>query len=198
MGRTRADWLGDLPSISADRIGLSSGRVPDFDAGKSIESLHIRGDNDPASRQCSGGDDEVVGTSRVTGFADRDQQLGVRASDGEVVADDRQIVDDVIEELAPRTSTFAGRNLDTDAELGDGDGCNGGFVVVSDQYVQVERGAFGFDEDVGVQQEQRQNRSSAASWSRKAVISPLQSTSTRWRRRSAFASAPLAVFAGSS
>jgi hypothetical protein len=99
--------------------------VPDFDAGKAFESLHVRGDHDPAGRQCSGGDDEVVGTSRATGFADRDQQLGVCASDGEVVSDDRQIVDDVIEELAPGTSTFAGRDVDPDAELGDGDGCNG-------------------------------------------------------------------------
>ena len=107
--------------------------MPDFDARKAIESLRVRGDNDPAGRQCSGGDDEVVGASRATGFADRDQQLCVCASDGEVVADDGQIVDDVIEELAPRTSTFAGRDLDPDAELGDGDGCNGGLVVVSDQ-----------------------------------------------------------------
>jgi len=139
-----------------------------------------------------------VGASLATGFTDRDQQFGVRASNCEVVADDRQAVDDVIEELAPRTSTLAGRELDSDAEFGDRDRCNGGLVVVTDQVVEIERCAFGLDEDAGVQQEQRQNRSSVVNWFRKATSSPLQSVSTRWRRRSAFASAPVATIAGSS
>lgn len=139
-----------------------------------------------------------MGTSLTAGCADCDQQFGVRASNCEVVADDRQAVDDVIEEPTPRTSTFAGRDPDPDAEFGDRDRGNGGLVVVIDQVVQVERCAFDFDEDVGVQQEQRQNRSSVVSWSRKATSSPLQSVSTRWRRRSALASAPVAAIAGSS
>ena len=42
-------------ATTADRVGSSSGRVPDFDAGKAIESLHVRCDHDPAGRQCSGG-----------------------------------------------------------------------------------------------------------------------------------------------
>ena len=184
--------------VAAVRIGYLSGRASDFDAGKMIETLPVRGDHSPASRPCGSGDDEVVGTSRASGFADRDQQFGVHAGNCEVVADDRQAVDDVIEELAPRTSTFAGRDLDSHAEFGDGDRGNGGPVVVIDQVVQVERCAFGLDEDVGVQQEQRQNRSSVVSWSRNATSSPLQSVSTRWRRRSAFASAPVAAIAGSS
>ena len=119
-----------------------------------------------------------MGTLRAARFEERDQQFGVDASNCQVIANDRQAVDDVIEKLAPRTSTFAGSDSDTYAELGDGDRGNRRLVVVIDQVVQVERGAFGLDEDVRVQQEQRQNRSSVVNWSRKATSSPLQSVST--------------------
>ena len=183
-------------SGSSDRI--VSGRASDFDAGKIIETLPVRGDHRPASRPCGSGDDEVVGTAWAAGFASRDQQFGVHTSNCAVVADDRQAVDDVFEKGASPTSTFAGRDVDSHAEFGDGDRSNGGLVVVIDQVVQVERCAFCLYEDVGVQQEQRQNRSSVLSSSRNATSSPLQSLSTRWRRRSAFASAPVAATAGSS
>ena len=184
--------------VSAVRIGYLSIRASDCDAGKIIETLPVRGDHRSAGRQCGSGDDEVVGPSRASGFADGDQQFGVHAGNCEVVADDRQAVDDVVEELAPRTSAFAGGDLDPHAEFGDGDRGNGGLVVVVDQVVQVERCAFDLDEDVRVQQEQCQNRSSVVSWSRMATSSPLQSVSSRCRRRSAFASAPVAAMAGSS
>ena len=175
-----------------------SGRASDFDAGNIVEALAVGGDQRPAGRPCGRGDDEVMGALRAAGFEERDQQFGVDASNCQVIANDRQAVDDVIEKLAPRSSTFTGRDLDSYAELGDGDRGNRGLVVVIDQVVQVERGAFGLDEDVRVQQEQRQNLSSVVNWSRKATSSPLQSVSTRWRRRSAFASAPVAAMAGSS
>lgn len=74
-----------------------------------------------------------------TGLAHGDEQLGVRSSDLDVVADDRQRLDDVVEERLSRLSPLSGGDVDADAELGDRDGGNGGLVVVGDEFVQVQR-----------------------------------------------------------
>ena len=133
-----------------------------------------------------------------TGLSHRHEQLGVRARDFDVVADDRKRLDDVVEERLSRVPARTGGGFDADAELGDRDDCNGGLVVVGDQFVQVQGRSFGVDEDVGVQQEERQNRSSTVRSSRMACISLPQARSTRWRRSRAFAAAPVVPVAGSS
>jgi hypothetical protein len=116
---------------------LESGRSPDRNPGQVVEAGLVRGDDDPASRKCCGGDDEVVGAAWSAGFAHGYEQLGVRSSDVDVVADDGQCLDDVFEERLSRLSALSGGGVDTDAELGDRDGSNGGLVVVGDEFVQV-------------------------------------------------------------
>jgi hypothetical protein len=139
-----------------------------------------------------------VCSSGSTGGSDGDEQFRVCVSDTDVVSDDRQTADDVVEELAAGALPFAGGDPDPDAQFRNRDGSDRGFVVVSDQCVEVELCSLRFDQDVGVQEEQGQNRSSVLSWSRSAATSPLQSVSTRCRRSTAFAAAPFVAAAGSS
>ncbi len=88
-------------------------------------------------------------------------------------------IDDLVEERLSRLSAVAGGDLDTDSEFGDRDRRDGGLVVVSDQRIEVEDRSFGVNEGVGIEQEQRQNRSCTARSSPKASISWLQARSIR-------------------
>jgi hypothetical protein len=129
----------DDESRAADRRSQESARPPDPNAGQVVEAGPVRGDDDPASCERGGGDDEVVGATWSAGFAYGYEQLGVRSSDVDVVADDGQCLDDVVEERLSRLSALARGDVDADAELGDRDGSNGGLVVVGDEFVEVQR-----------------------------------------------------------
>ncbi len=80
-----------------------------------------------------------MGATWSVGLAHGDEQLGVRSSDVDVVADDGQCLDDVVEERLSRLSALSGGGVDADAEFGDRDGSDGGLVVVEDELVRVER-----------------------------------------------------------
>jgi hypothetical protein len=80
-----------------------------------------------------------VGATWSAGFAHGYEQLGVRSSDFDVVADNGQCLDDVVEERLSRLTALSGGGVDADAELGDRDGSNGGLVVVGNEFVQVQR-----------------------------------------------------------
>lgn len=151
-----------------------SGRSPDDDTGQVIEARRVGRDDHSAGGDRGGGDDEVVGASWSPSLSYRDEECGVCTCDVEVVTDDRQAGDDVIEECLSRLSALAGGDLNAYSEFSDRDRGDGGLVVVSDQRIEVEDRSFGVDKDVGVEQQQCQNRSCTVRSSRKASISWLQ------------------------
>ncbi len=172
-------WARPSPGPPRGYGCVRSGWSLDDDTRQVIEAGSVGRDDDPAGGDGSGGDDEVMRATRSACLSHRHEKLGVRSSDVETVVDDRQGVDDVVEERLSRLSAFASRDLDAHAEFSDRDRSDGGFVVVSDQCVQVEDRSFGVDEDVGVEQEQRQNRSCTVRSSRSALTSSLQARSIR-------------------
>ena len=101
------------------------------------------------------------------------------SSDVEVVADNGYVVDDVVQERTSRLSAHAGGDLDPHSEFGDRDRSDRNLIIVGNQCVEVEDGWFGVDEDIGVEQEKRQNRSSSVTSSRRASISSRQARSIR-------------------
>ena len=154
-------------------------RSPDFDPGQTVEAVAVgRDDGSPRGlRRCR--DDQVVGTSRPATLANRDEQSGVHPGDVEVVAQDWKTRNHIIKECSTCLSTFAGGDVDANAEFSDRDCSNGGLVVIADQRFQIERRSLRFDEDVGVEQEGGQNRSSATRSLRIAATSSAQSASIR-------------------
>jgi hypothetical protein len=176
----------------------SSGRPSNDDVRQVLEAAAVGRHHHSIGGECRCSDDQVVGAAGPTGLAYRDQQAGVGVGDVDVVAEDGKCVDEVIEERLACLPALAGCGFDADSELGDRDRGDGGLIVVGDQCIELERCPLRFDEDVGVEQEQRQNRSSTVSAARSAWTSLFQTGSTRCRRSKAFASAPVIALAGSS
>ncbi len=138
-----------------------SRRASNVETGEVVEAEPIRRDNGPSRRDGGGSNDQVVSSARASGRSDGNEELGVRTSGTEVVPDHRQAGDDVVQELAPRALTLPAGDPDPDAEFGDRDRSDGRFVVVRDEFVEVDPVSLGPDQNVRVEQEQRQNRSSA-------------------------------------
>jgi len=139
-----------------------------------------------------------MGATGPAGSAHCHQHGGVGESDLDVVADDGQRGEDVVEEGPTRLTPLAPRDLDADTQLGDGDGGDRRLVVVADQAVEIDVLAFGPDEDVRVEQQERQNRSSVVTCSRSSATSWAQPGSTGCRRSSRLTSAPDTEAAGPS
>ena len=101
------------------------------------------------------------------------------SSNVKVVGNDREGRDDLVEKGLASRPAPAGSDLYSDAELGDCDGGDGWFVVVSDERVEIEDVTLGVDQDVRVEQQRSQNRSSVTRKPRSSATSRAHSRSTR-------------------
>ena len=97
--------------------------------------------------------------------------------DIEVIDQHRHVGHDVVQKGLPSGVLLALRQLDPDAEFGDGDGGDGDVVVVGNDVIQVAAGTFRVDQEGRVKEEPPQDRSSTSTSSRSAASSVAQSGS---------------------
>ena len=114
-----------------------------------------------------------------------------------VVVDDGDDVYDVVDEALPVGAMDVIGEVDSDQQLGDGDGGDRGVVVIADQVIEGRSRRGGVDEEGGVEKEPAQGRGSISRSSRVEVTSPEKAGSWWWRRRSALTSTPLPACTGS-
>ena len=115
-----------------------------------------------------------------------------------VVVDDGDDVYDVVDEGLPVGAVEVIGEVDSDQQLGDGDGGDRGVVIIGDQVIEGRSRAVALDEEGGVEQEPAQGRCSISRSSRVEATSREKAGSRWWRRRSALTSTPLPAWAGSS
>ncbi len=118
--------------------------------------------------------------------------------DFDVVVENRDGGDHIFDVRGSRGPVPARCEQGTHSEFGNGDRGDGHVVVVIDGVVEIIIGSLGVDEKRGIEQESAHVRSSISSSPRTASRSFAQSVSRRWRRRSAFTSAPRPPLIGSS
>jgi hypothetical protein len=128
---------------------------------------------------------------------DSDEELGVGFGDVEVVGEHGHTRHEVFEEGSPLGLLPASSEFDADPQLGDRDGGDGHVVLVSDEAVEVGTGAFGVDDEGGVEEESGQGRSSTSMSSRREASSRLQLGSAPWRRSTSLTAAPVPPRMGS-
>lgn len=135
VGRAACDWqASSLREVGVRSLRLaSSGSVgADGDSGKLAVGGDVSGDDFTLGRLGGGGDDQIVGSSWPALAAHVGEKLGVRGGDRVVVVDDGDDVDDVVDEgLTVRPVGLIGE-MDSDQQLGNGDGRNRRLVVIGD------------------------------------------------------------------
>jgi hypothetical protein len=94
--------------------------------------------------------------------------------DSEVIGDGRDGCDDIVEKRLARRSALALDQLDAHHQLGHRNRCDRDVVVIGDDVIEVNRVAFGIDEEGRVQQQKAQRRSSTSSSRRNAASSLAQ------------------------
>src|SRR5665213_4365790 len=87
------------------------------------------------------------------------QQVGMGASDGQVVGLDGDGVEDTADKRGPFVAVSSVGEVDPRKELRCTDGGDGHVVVIIDDPVQVLAGAFGGDQDFAVQDQSCHERS---------------------------------------
>lgn len=186
--------------VGARSLGLaSSGSVgADGDSGKLAVGGAVGGDDFTLGRLGGGGDDQIVGSSGPALAAHVGEKLGVGGGYRDVVVDDGDDIDDVVDEGLTVWPVGLIGEMDSDQQLGDGDGRDRRFVVIGDQLIECRSRAVGVDKEGGVEKESAQGRCSISRSSRTEVTSRAKVGSRRWRCRSALTSAPLPAFTGSS
>lgn len=108
----------------------------DDDFGKIAVGGAVGGDDLTLGRIGGRGDDQIVCSSGPALAAREGEELGVGGGNRVVVVDDGDDVDDVVDEgLTVRAVRVIGE-VDSDQELGDGDGRDRHVVIIGDQAVE--------------------------------------------------------------
>jgi len=108
----------------------------DDDSGKIAVGGAVGGDDFTLGRFGGGGDDQIVGSSGLAVASHESEELGVGEGNRVVVADDGDDVDDVVGEGLTVGAMVVIGQVDSDQQLGDGDGGDRCVVVIGDQVVE--------------------------------------------------------------
>jgi hypothetical protein len=138
----------------------------DDDSGEVTVGGAVSGDDVTLRRLGGGGDDQIVGSSGTSLAAHDDEELGMGGGDRLVVVDDGDDVYDVVDEGLPVGAVEVIGEVDSDQQLGDGDGGDRGVVIIGDQVIEGRSRAVSVDEKGGVEQEPAQGRCSISRSSR--------------------------------
>jgi hypothetical protein len=192
--------MGVRRELRPRQIGSSalSGGRSHHDAGEVVETGEIGSDDCSGGRQRRGGDDQIMRAPGPAGAPHGGEQCGVSPRDIEVIRNDREHLEQVLDERLPIQLSPARCELDSDTELCCSDRCDRWLVRVGDQSIEIELATLDGDQHARVEQERGQNRSSVTSCDRSSATSSLQAESMRCRLRTSFARAPVATRAGSS
>jgi hypothetical protein len=112
------------------------------DAWKVGERGCVSGDNRSPSCPCRRSDQKVVCSSRPTLASHDYEKLRMGFCDLQVVVDNRNRCDDVCHELLTSHARRAARQLDPDAQLGDGDRRDRDVVIFGDLRIYCSARSF--------------------------------------------------------
>lgn len=113
-------------------------------------------------------------SSGSAGAPDGCEKCGVGPRDVDVVRDDREHLEQLLDERSAIQPSPPRCELDSDTELCCGDGSDRGLVIVGDQSIEIEPSSLDGDQHARVEQEGGQNRSSVTSCDRSSATSSRQ------------------------